>query len=353
MDLEGVMSVDSYQKLAQKLDALPNRYPATESGVEIRLLEKLFSPEEARVAAEMSGEKLTAGDIGDLAGLPEKETRQILKGMVRKHMILFSKRDSSLVYGLMPFVVGFYESSLPRLNKEIASLFEQYFQELEGKLTGKGQSVHRVIPVQESIDFEMEVYPYEKASDLVEKAKAWSVRDCICRVQKDLIGDPCDHTVENCLSFAPVEGYFDNSPVGRAITKEEALQILHEAENEGLVHTTGNYQDGINYICNCCTCGCGILRSVAEFNNSSAVAKADFLVVIDDELCIACGDCLERCEFDALSLDAVCEVDPMNCVGCGLCVPACPEDAMVLIRREVGEVSPPPQNVKSWGEQRV
>jgi NAD-dependent dihydropyrimidine dehydrogenase PreA subunit len=253
----------------------------------------------------------------------------------------------------MPFVVGFYETSLPRMTPEYAQLFEDYFQEVQGKIAGKGPSVHRVVPVQESIDFEMEVYPYEKASDLIEKAKAWGVRDCICRTQKSLIGNPCDHPLENCLVFAPVEGAFEKSEVDRPISKEEALQILRDSEEAGLVHTTGNYQDHNSYICNCCTCGCGILRSVAEFNNSFAVAKADFLVVVDEDLCIACGDCLDHCQFNALSVDTICEVDAGNCVGCGLCVPSCPEEAMVLIRREVGEVPPPPQNIKNWGEQRL
>jgi len=348
------VTADTYKKLAEKLDALPNRYIATESGVEIRLLEKLFTPEEARIAAEMSSVKQTAAEIASLAGVQEKEARQILKGMVRKEMILFSRGDKTLVYRLMPFVVGIYEYSLPRMNEEIATLIEEYIQETQAGITGKGPSVHRVIPVQESIDFEMEVYPYEKASDLIENAKAWGVRDCICRVQKDLIGDPCDHPVENCLIFAPVEGYFENSAVDRAISKDESLQILREAEEAGLVHTTGNYQDHNAYICNCCTCSCGILRGVAEFNNSSAIAKADFLVVVDDELCVACGDCVEHCQFDALNVDGiVCEVDSRNCVGCGLCVPSCPEGAMVLVRREVGEVSPPPATLRNWGIERA
>lgn len=346
------MNRDSYIKLAKKLDELPNRYVATESGVEIRLLEKLFTPEEARIAAEMSSEKRTAAEIASLANVPEKEARQILKGLVRKEMILFSKGESKLVYSLMPFVVGFYETSLPRMTKEIALLMEEYFQETQGRITGKGSSVHRVIPVQESIDFEMEVYPYEKASVLIENAKAWGVRDCICRVQKDLVGDPCDHPVENCLVFAPVEGYFENSEIDRAISREEALQILQEAEDAGLVHTTGNYQDHNSYICNCCTCSCGILRSVAEFNNSTAIAKSDFLVVIDEDLCIACGDCLDRCQFDALVVDDMCLVDPLNCVGCGLCVPACPEGAMTLFRREAGDVPPPPATKKRWAVER-
>ena len=345
--------MSSYKKLAEKLDQIPNRYPATESGIEVRLLEKIFSTEDAAVAAEMNYEKEPAAEIASRAGISEKEAKKILKGMVRKKLILFSKRESALVYGLMPFVVGLYEELLPRLNKEMAELFEGYFQETKGRITGKGLSVHRVVPVQESIDFEMEIFPYEKASDLLKNAKSWGVRDCICRVQKELIGDPCDHPKENCLVFAPIEGAFDNSDIDRALSKEEALKILIEAEDAGLVHTTGNYQGPHYYICNCCTCSCGILRSVSEFNNITGVAKSDFLVVVDEDLCIACGDCLERCQFDVLNVDGpVCEVDAVNCVGCGLCVPVCPEEAMVLVRRQGGEVPLPPENLKIWGQVR-
>jgi len=347
------MGQEAYRKLAQKLDDLPNRYPPTESGVEIRLLERIFTPQEAVLAAEMTFKKEPASVIAARANVNEKEARKTLKDMVRKRVILFSKGEGGLVFGLMPFVVGFYEELLPRLDEELALLFESYFQETEGDITGKGPSVHRVVPVQESIDFEMEVFPYEKASVLIENAKSWGVRDCICRVQKRLIGDPCDHPVENCLVFAPIPDAFENSVVDRAISKEEALEILHQAEEAGLVHTTGNYQNHNSYICNCCTCSCGILRSVAEFNNSSAVARADFLVVVDGDLCVACGDCLERCQFNALELSLdVCLVDPANCVGCGLCVPACPEGALGLVRRPAGEVPPPPENIKMWGLQR-
>jgi NAD-dependent dihydropyrimidine dehydrogenase PreA subunit len=347
------MGQDAYKKLAQKLDQLPNRYPATESGVEIQLLEIMFSPEEAVLAAEMSGEKEPVSVIAERAKVPVKDAKRILKDMVRKKLILFSKRDKELVFGLMPFVVGFYEEFLPRIDKESAKLFEQYFQETKGALTGKGRSVHRVIPVQESIDFEMEIYPYEKASDLIDSAKSWGVRECICRTQKDLIGDPCEHPLENCLVFAPIEGAFDNSDVDRAITKEEALKILHEAEDAGLVHTTGAYQGPTHYICNCCTCSCGILRAVTEFNRPTAVTKSDFLVVVDEDLCLVCGDCLERCQFNALELgDTSLLIDSGSCVGCGLCVPVCPEDALVLIRRPEDEITPLPEDIKEWGQTR-
>ncbi|MCK4800351.1 MAG: hypothetical protein KAS84_00035, partial [Anaerolineales bacterium] len=223
------MKTEVYKKLALKLDTLPNRYPATTSGIELRLLEKIFTLEEATLAAEMTFNKETHSEIAARVDVQEKQARQILKRMVRRGLILLSRRERDLVYGLMPFVVGFYEEQLPRMDEELAELIEAYFQEVSGEITGKGLSVNRVIPVEESIEFEMEIHPYEKASDLIENAKSWGVRDCICRVQKNLIGDPCDHPLENCLVFAPFEGAFDYREVDRTITKEEALQILHEA----------------------------------------------------------------------------------------------------------------------------
>jgi electron transport complex protein RnfB len=210
---------------------------------------------------------------------------------------------------------------LPRMDKELASLVEQYFQEIRGgTIARSAPAVNRVIPVEEAIPFDLEIFPYERASAMLEEAKAWAVRDCICRVQRGLIGKACDHPVENCLVFAPVAGVFDNSKVDRAITKEEALGILREAEESGLVHSTGNYRDGHHYICNCCTCCCGVLRGVAEFGVPTAIAHSDFSAVVDADLCIGCEDCVGRCQFGALAVpEDVCEVDYARCVGCGVC----------------------------------
>jgi ferredoxin len=151
-----------------------------------------------------------------------------------------------------------------------------------------------------------------------------------------------------------VEGAFDHSQVDRAITKEEALQILHEAEEAGLVHSTGNYVERHYYVCNCCTCSCGILRGVAEFGVPTAVAKADFRAAVEAEVCIGCGDCVERCQFEALSVPGeICAVDEVRCVGCGVCATVCPTDALHLERRPKGELRVPPADVKEWGRRRA
>lgn len=349
------MTEDIYRQLARRLDAIPNGFPATESGAELRLLAKIFTPEEAALASVMRLTREPAADIAARAGVGADTAYRTLKGMARKGQIRIKKGKGQLLFGLMPFAVGLYEEQLPRMDEELATLFEQYLQETQGgSIVREAPAVHRVIPVGEAIPFDLEVFPYERASELLEDAKSWGVRDCICRVQQRLIGKGCDRPIENCLVFAPIEGAFDHSKVDRAITKEEALRILREAEEAGLVHSTGNYRDQHYYICNCCTCCCGILRSVAEFGVPATAVRSDFHIVVDAEVCSGCGDCLERCQFDALSVpEDVCVVDYARCVGCGLCATVCPTDALHLERRPEGEVPPPPADIKEWMVQRA
>ena len=242
------MPEDVYRRLAQTLDATPQGFPATESGVELRLLAKIFAPEEAALAAVMRPKWEPAASIAARAGVDPQVAYHTLKAMARRGLLYFDRKDRQLVFSLMPFVVGFYEEQLPRMDRELAELFERYFQEIRGLFSAHSPSVHRVIPVEEAVPAGIQIYPYERATELLENAKAWGVRDCICRVQQKLIGKGCERPVENCLSFAPVEGVFDHSETTRAISKEEALRLLHEAEEAGLVHSPGNYRDGNNYI---------------------------------------------------------------------------------------------------------
>jgi electron transport complex protein RnfB len=349
------MDQEIYRRLARRLDAIPNGFPATESGVELRLLAKIFAPEEATLAGVMRLSSEPAADIAARAGVDADGAYGTLKGMARRGLVRVKRKQGQLAFGLMPFVVGIYEEQLPRMDAEMATLFEQYLQEtLGGGIIQAAPAVHRVIPVEESVPFDLEIFPYERATEMVERARSWGVRDCICRVQQRLVGAGCDHPVENCLNLAPMEGAFQNSETTRPITKDEALQILIEAEEAGLVHSTGNYRADSFYICNCCSCCCAILRGVAEFEVPAAVARSSFRAVVDAEACIGCGDCLERCQFGALSLpEEICMVDISRCVGCGLCATTCPADALRLEARPEDEVVLPPADLKDWMAERA
>lgn len=341
---------DTYRQLARRLDSVPNGFPATESGVELRLLAKLFTPQEAALAAGMHLLYEPAEAIAERAGVEPREAYRTLKDMARKGLIRARRGETGLVFALLPFVVGIYEEQLRRMDAELAALTEQYFREIGGRTILDAQPpIHRVIPVQEAIPTDLEVFPYERAAAIVESAKSWGVRDCICRTQQRLIGKGCDAPLEVCLIMAPVEGAFDHDELTRPITKEEALRVLRVAEEAGLVHTTGNFRDRHYYICNCCPCCCAVLRGLTEFAVPTAVARSGFRSVVDPEVCLGCGACADRCPFGALSVpEDVAVVDRARCLGCGVCTLACPAGAIRMERLPAEEVPLPPANIQEW-----
>jgi Na+-translocating ferredoxin:NAD+ oxidoreductase subunit B len=346
--------MNPYQKLAERLDQIPNGFPKTESGVELKLLAKLFTSEEADLASNLRLELLSTKEIASIYGKEEPEVKSLLIGMVKKGLIDMKRKEGEgLVFCLIPFVVGFYERQNAKIDKEFAELFEAYYKESFHTTMLVNPSVHRVIPVEKTIPVRTDVMPYEKASKYLDDARSWGVLDCICRVQQKLIGRGCDHTVENCLVFSSRPGAFDRTADIRAISKEEALEILVEADREGLVHAPSNTQTGVNYICNCCTCSCGVLRGMVEYGNTDIIARSDFYAVVDPNLCNTCEDCLERCQFNALKMaDDTCTVDRAFCVGCGLCVTTCPTEALSLAQKSPDEITPPPISEKEWREKR-
>jgi ferredoxin len=347
------MKDEIYERLAQKLDELPNRFPLTKSGIEYRMLAKIFTPEEALLAYAMNLEPEPVAVIANKAGIDPRQTRDTLKRMVAKGLIDLRKGEGEFTYALRPFIVGFYEGQLPRMDKEMAELFEQYYRETQGGVLRPTPALHRVIPVGRAIPLKVNIDPYEQANAMLEKAQSWGVRDCICRKQQLLLGKECHHKLETCLVFAPTKNAFDRSKVDRAITKEEALKILWETEEAGLVHSSGNYRDGVEYICNCCTCCCGIMRGIAEYGILSAVAHSDFQIALEEEKCSLCGVCIDRCQFHALSIpDVILVVDIKHCFGCGLCVLVCPTEALHLKHRESDQILLPPADKSEWKTQR-
>jgi NAD-dependent dihydropyrimidine dehydrogenase PreA subunit len=337
-----------YKKLALELDKIPNGYPKTESGVELKILTKLFTPEEAELASSLSLIPESVNEVAQKNNIAEIEAKTMLIGMVKKGLIELKKDESKgLVFCLIPFVVGFYERQNAKIDQEFAKLFEQYYKESFYQSMTGDPSVHRVIPIEKTIPVNIDVMPYEKASTYLDNANSWGVLNCICRVQKNLIGEGCDHPIENCLVFSPKVGVFDRTKDIRALSKKEALDILAEADRTGLVHSTNNAQQDVNYICNCCTCSCGVLRGIADYGKLSSVASSDFYATVDKKLCNGCEVCIDRCQFNALTMkDNVCNVDTIFCYGCGLCVTTCDVEAIRLYQKD--KVTLPPQSEEDW-----
>ncbi len=347
------MNENAYRLLAQRLDALPNGFPPTSSGVELRLLAKLFTPDEAALTAELRLTLETPKEIAGRIGGDATAIGTSLRTMTKRGLIKAGRAPGGLGFGLMPFVVGFYEMQNSTMDAELARLFEDYYREAFGGIANVQPALHRVVPVNQTVKMDMEVRPYESAAEIVSACQAWGVLDCICRKQKALIGEACGHPLDVCLAMSGTPGAFDQVPGMRALTQDDAMATLHRAAEAGLVHTVSNSQEGVWYICNCCTCSCGVLGGIADLGMANVVARSAFVNQVDDAACQACGLCVDECQFGALSLETVVRVDRVRCVGCGVCVLVCPEEALGLIRRPEAEVLPPPVTESDWQAKRA
>ena len=348
------MEPAAYQRLATALNALPNGFPPTDDGQELKLLAKLFAPEEAELAAQLSPSLETVEEIAVRTGREASELRNQLKGMSRRGLITAGKTDGELGFKLMPFVVGIYEEQVSTMDAELARLFENYFQNGFGKMLSIKPQVHRIIPVNETVRNSMEIRPFESAAEIVNAMQSWGVQECICRKQKALLGEGCEHPIDMCMVFHPRPNAFDQSTVIHALTHDEAMGTLRRAAEAGLVHSVSNNVEGTYYICNCCTCSCGILRGMAELGIANVVASSAFVNQVDEAICNGCEDCIASCQFDALSMDGLlANVNTVRCTGCGVCVITCSTGALGLVRRPEEEVKPVPQTYADWGTQRI
>ncbi len=346
---------DVYKRLATKLDQLPNGFPATDSGVELKILQKIFAPEEAEMALKLKPVPETAEAIAERAGMPLQETESFLDRMAQKGQIWSEKKNERQVYTLFPFMVGIWEFQVNRLDKELSDLVVQYLPAIGLSIGKFGPGLMRVIPVNASIEAQHQVLRYEDARRLLADAKTFQVADCICRKDAALQGRPCKHSLETCLTFSTEERAFDKYPLGRMISKEEALDLLARAEEEGLVHQTLNMKSNSLAICNCCACSCPILNATKNFGLPHLMARSNFVATINQETCEACGTCAEeRCPMAAIKEDdGAYKVKSKRCIGCGVCTTTCPTQSITLIPRPDEQRQEPPEDFLDWYSKRA
>lgn len=340
-----------YERLAVALNKLPNSFPRTKSNIEITLLKKIFLPEEANLAGQLTGTREPVSVIAKRIGLSEAETASRLKAMMDRGFVWGDAEEG--LFRLAPFVVGIYEGQLERMDHELAHLFEEYLDQGGIEIMRPQPAIHRVIPAQNAAKTEW-ILPYDKLRELLISCNTFRVRDCICRKQQGLEG------TRKCTFPLHVELIFytgsesSGPPVPPFVTKEEALAVLDKTEEIGLVHTVSNVAEGVYYVCNCCGCCCGILRGITEFGIEKSVAAANYYSVIDPEKCEGCGTCIERCQMHAVSARGdISVVDRAKCIGCGLCVTGCPVNIARLERKAEEEIIAPPKDFAAWEHERL
>ena len=344
------MAEDVYRKLQEHLHSHPMGFPATESGVELQLLGKMFEKEEAGIALALTPKPATPDEIAATLGQDAGAMAEKLDRMARRGLIMRVRKGDSVFYNLEPYVVGIYEFQIGRLDKEFIDLHDKFGAGgLGAELYGSQTPFLKVVPAEKNIPSEMIIYPHEKVSEIIDKADKVFISDCICRTKHKMTGEGCDHTVQNCMVFSPyAEYYSENGWPGRFVSKKEALEILDQAEEEGLVHTSQNTASGPWYICNCCACCCAVLKAVNQFKLHNQTARSYYFAEVDEDLCTGCEVCVERCQFLAVSMDNdISKINLDYCMGCGLCVSSCAKEARSMVRKPEDQIVQPPSDLSA------
>jgi len=328
------MATDVYQRLARHLDNLPAGFPATATGVELRILRRLFAPEEAELALKLSLLDEEARVIARRARMPVEEAARLLEQMAGKGLIYRAQPEGKPPrYMASQFVIGIWEFHVNSLDPGLVHDFSEYLPTLAAFGVWKKAPQLRTIPVGESIDAEITALPYERAEELVRRHSRIAVAPCICRREQRMAGHGCDKPLETCLVFGGAADYYLRNGLARAIGQQEALAILKLADESGLVLQPGNSKQAGN-ICTCCGCCCGVLRSLKRHPAPASLVASPFVAAADPATCQGCGICLNRCQMDALQLeDGRVILDLDRCIGCGLCVSTCPSGALRLMRK--------------------
>jgi len=326
---------DVYQRLRFFLDQLPIGFPQTESGVEIKILKRLFTEEEAEFAMLLTPFPEDVPQIASRTGQDEKKLADILESMSYKGLIFRIKREGKVRYCTAPYMIGIYEYSVKKMDKDLAKLFKEYYDSgFQQELGASNIPGFKVIPVEETIHSKMTLFPYHRLRESVRSSRMIAVSDCICRKEARLLGKGCDHPLETCLSFGVAAEYYIENGIGRQISAEEAIQILEDADKSGLVHAGANSKH-LSNICNCCPCCCASLKGIIEKGHDKRkYMNALFEAIVDASSCTGCEECLDRCPVDAITVDDTARVDREKCLGCGLCASNCPAEAISLHLRE-------------------
>jgi ferredoxin len=352
------MGAEAYERLADALDALPGGFPRMLSGVEICLLNKVFTLEEAELGSQMSRAYETVPQIAKRVGLPEAKVQEILNKMLPRALVRRAVPEGLEKFRLGPFVFGWYEHHMPRMDKEFAQLFEQYVTEGGGeRILAPRPGILGVVPVRGSLKPEL-LQPYDDIDSHFKRHERFLVIDCVCRVHQNLLGRSCTMPVRRCafVGLPPQTPLSEN-----VLDREQALKLFGQLEDMGHVHL-GFYgfifgAEAPQFIgcCNCCGDCCGILRGINDLGLSESPQRSNYRAGIDLENCEACGNCIDRCQVHAITerKDGMPELDRAKCIGCGQCVIKCPTDAVQLEPVSAEEWFHVPSNFEEWEEVRL
>ncbi|MFH1529915.1 MAG: 4Fe-4S binding protein [Pseudomonadota bacterium] len=350
----GHLTLKQAKRLTDRLDQNPVGAPGNEVLTEI--LGTLFTPEEADLAARMPYGFASTGRLSRMLGIPAGELGPRLDRMAEKGLVMDMRKGDKVWWYLSPLIIGFFEFTMMRIRtdvdqKALADLMHRYLFDdprdamLREAIAGDTQLMRPMAHEDALDDGVVEVLDWDRASHLVNSAKAWGVGLCHCRHVEAHRGNACHVPQEMCLTLGPVAQMLIRRGIARAIEKEEALDILAQARDLGLVHMGDNVRKGAAYICNCCSCCCGMLEGYRRLRETSTLQTSNYIVAVDRDACTHCGKCAKACPVAALSMegqgkDGRLRFEEDVCLGCAVCVRSCKFGALNLRDRPSRTIPP-------------
>ena len=328
-------------KLGKKItDRIPQKLglkKITRNDPEYWGLAGVLSDEEAELALKLGVRKpKTLPEIVKLSGMEEKKCEALLEEMSRKGLLEYNWENAAheKQYVLPMYVPGCAEffnmnAKILESNPEMGTFFEHMSRLPLEKITpfvpegGAGIGMH-VIPVEKAIEMENESVDLEHISYWLSKYEGkYAASPCSCRRYRLTHNEGCADDPEGwCIAIGDMADYVvETQKDGRYITKEEALDIFRQAEENGFVHQITNIdgRDKIFAICNCNVNVCYALRTSQLFNTPN-MSRSAYIAKVEKQNCVACGKCVEACPAGAVKLgQKLCDKE-----GCEITYPRIP-----------------------------
>ncbi len=345
-----------YRDLADRLQAGPVAYPEPDDPVAREgwreILEILYTPEEAALAARLPVRPMSLEKLSARVGIPAEALRPRLDAMADKGLVMDLVHASSgrTAWLLSPPVVGFFEYSLMRAQdsipkKRMAEALHAYThgdgafaREAFGGETVIGRAlVHETALGDDPLP---DVLDWQRATSVVGEARAWAVSLCYCRHKAEHLGEACSAPMDACLSLNGGAQFVIRRGFGRAVERSEALELLARSREAGLVQIADNVRNRPTFVCNCCGCCCEQLQGANRWGLAS-VNPSGFAPRREASSCSGCSRCARACPVAAIQMvperhtgaqknGLAPAIDGERCIGCGVCATACHKGALKM-----------------------
>ena len=354
--INDMVEIDYYENVREKLKLGPLYVPHHKKV--FQLMKVFWNEEQIKILSHFDGADsyISLRELVKRTNQPKEYLREMLENLHQKGTI--SKKGTK--YGLAPLLPGVFEhyfinradseENLKKAAEVYRWLFKNFmpsfYMNSDFKLFRPRLPVdaeEKLIEIDQSLDVESKILPYELITQLIDMYDAFSYIPCQCRLIGELTGEPCEHAPADLGCFLAGEGAKGAIEAGLPnLNKEQAIEYLRKTEKAGLIHNciADDSLESTLFVCNCCSCHCGGLIAGKEHGYTAAIVS-NYLPKIDEESCTKCGTCVKKCQMGAIyhilpkladKSDEKMVIREEKCLGCGVCATNCPNNAIKLVK---------------------